>query len=34
MNNNQSNSFACRICGTVYSEESNPYEGFVCEECI
>ena len=26
-------SFACRKCKTVYTEESGAYEGFICENC-
>lgn len=31
---NQANSYPCRICGEVYSEESGAEKGFVCENCI
>ena len=30
----QANSFSCRECGQVFTEESGAYEDFTCEECI
>jgi len=30
---NDANSFPCKICGTVFSEESGAFPGFVCEDC-
>jgi transcription initiation factor IIE alpha subunit len=30
----QENSFPCKRCGVVYTEESGAYSGFVCEDCI
>ena len=31
--NNQENSFMCIKCKVYYTEESNAYEGFICEDC-
>jgi hypothetical protein len=33
MQDNQENSFACRECKEVYTEESGASEDFLCEEC-
>lgn len=33
MKDNQSNSFLCKICGEVFTEESGSYKGFTCESC-
>jgi hypothetical protein len=30
----QENSFACRLCGTYWSEESGASDGFICEDCL
>lgn len=27
------NSFHCRSCGTLYTEESGAYNGFTCDNC-
>ncbi len=29
----QSNSFACKKCKIIYTEESGAYKGFICEDC-
>ena len=34
MKDNQVNSFPCKICGQVFTEESGGYKGFICENCI
>jgi hypothetical protein len=33
-NNNQANSFPCKICKEIFTEESGAYEGFTCENCL
>ena len=30
---NQMNSFVCKVCREIFTEESGAYEGFVCENC-
>ena len=29
----QENSFPCRGCGEVFTEESGAFENFICEDC-
>ena len=29
----QANSFACKICEQIFTEESGAYKGFICEHC-
>ena len=31
---NQANSFECKECREVFSEESGAYEDFVCDNCV